>query len=105
MAQLRNQPTQNLRCNVGLVRDMSKVFYQEVLSTRRVQLNLLSRSVRRTWTIFLYFNLKQKTVFTNNVQRIWFTFRKYSLEKKISLNLQFWTILLSYKMHVTEKRT
>ena len=32
-------------------------------------------------TFFLYFNLKQKTVFRSNVTHLWFPFRKYILEK------------------------
>ena len=64
-----------------------RVIYQGVLSTIRVQLDLLSSSVIWTWiivTIILYFNLKKK-VFTKSVGHVLFPFRKHFLEKNIYL--------------------
>jgi hypothetical protein len=36
--------------------------------------------------IFLYFNFKHKTVFTNNVGHLWFPFRKKSWKKFLPSN-------------------
>ena len=47
-------------------------------------------------TFFLYFNLKQKPIFTNNVGHIWFPFRKSSLLTvflSISFNELPWSAL------------
>ena len=50
----------------------SKVGHKWVMTLVRVQLDLSSMSVRRTWTtisviLFLYFNLNQKAIEINNV--------------------------------------
>ena len=46
-----------------------------------MQLDLLVRFISVSVTTFLYFNLKQKPLFTNNVGLLWFPFKKYLLEK------------------------
>ena len=54
----------------------SKVIYQGVLSTGQVQLCLTRDGPDLLVTIFFYFNLKQKPLFTDNVGHIWFPFKK-----------------------------
>ena len=59
-------------------------------------------------TLFLYFNLKQKIVFTNNIGHTYrYCFHSgNNLRKKWCIKkLQFWTMFFPYKKYCSEKRT